>query len=147
MLNTAKIGFYSFQPNFPTKLNAICLKLFRNMPLFWYLIFRKSSCLKKPAWNSSSMQVFLLFYYFLSLIAYNSIFAKSIFSLKLDFLKIKFQNRSISLNSFKYGAFCWKVWLKGVKPNFGPKTCHVLHYTILKALLGSRLQDLLTNYT
>ena len=84
MLNTAKIGFYSFQPNFPTKLNALCLKLFRNMPLFWYLIFRKSSCLKKPAWNSSSMQVFLLFYYFLSLIAYNSIFAKSIFSLKLS---------------------------------------------------------------
>ena len=60
------------------------MKLFRNMPLFWYLIFRKSSCLKKPARNSSSMQVFLLFYYFLSLIAYNSIFVKSSFSLKLS---------------------------------------------------------------
>ena len=39
--------------------------------------------------------------------------------LKLDFLKIKFQNKGISLNSFKHGAFCWKVCEKGVKPHFG----------------------------
>ena len=29
-------------------------------------------------------------------------------------------NMSISLNSFRTGANCWKVWLKGVKPHFGP---------------------------
>ena len=31
---------------------------------------------------------------------------------QLNFLKIKFQNRSISLNSFNQGAFCWKVSMK-----------------------------------
>ena len=134
------MGIYPFQPNFLAK--CLMSETIQGYALVLNSIWRKSSyrqsnLKKKIAWNSSSMQVF----------SSNSIFAKSIFSLKLDFLKIKFQNRSISLNSFKYGAFCWKVWLKGVKPNFGPKTCHVLHYTILKALLGSRLQDLLTNYT
>ena len=48
-------------------------------------ICRKSSCLKNPAWNSSSMKDLFLFLFFLSLIAYNLIFAKSSFSLKLDF--------------------------------------------------------------
>ena len=48
--------------------------------------------------NLSSMQVF----------SRNLIFAKSSFSLKFDFLKIKFQNRDISLNSFRRGHFARK---------------------------------------
>ena len=34
-------------------------------------------------------------------------------------LKIEFQNRGISLNSFKHGTFCWKVCKKGVFCHFG----------------------------
>jgi len=52
---------------------------------------------------------------------YNSIVQKSSFTLKLDFLKIKFQNKGIFLNSLRYKAFCWKVCEKGVKSHFGHK--------------------------
>ena len=38
--------------------------------------------------------------------------------LKLDFLKIEFQNRKIPLNSFRHKAYCWKVYEKGIKPHF-----------------------------
>ena len=40
--------------------------------------------------NSSSMQVFFCFLFFISLIAPYSIFYKSSFTLKLDFEKIEF---------------------------------------------------------
>ena len=50
----------------------------------------------------------------------NSIFPKSSFSLKLDFLKIEFKNKGISLNSFRQGAFYYKVSTKGVFCHFGP---------------------------
>ena len=39
------------------------------------------------------------------MIEHNSILKQSSFSLKLDFLKIEFQNRGMDLNSFKTGAF------------------------------------------
>ena len=42
----------------------------------------------------------------LSLIALYSIFYKSSFTLKLDFEKIEFQNRSMDQNSFKTGIYC-----------------------------------------
>ena len=38
---------------------------------------------------------------------------------KLDFCQIEFQNRGIFLNSFRQGAFCWKVSTKGVFCHFG----------------------------
>ena len=85
-----KMAKYLFRRNFPK--NAPYLKLFRDMSLFWNSIFRKSSFLKKPAWNSSSMLVFIF------LIAYNSIFTKL---------------------SLKQRAFYWKVSAKGVYPHFG----------------------------
>ena len=80
------------------------------------LIFRKSSYRQSnnnnnKTWNLSSMLVF----------SRNSIFAKSSFSLKLDFLKIKFQNRGIFLNSFRQKVFYWKVSTKGVFCHFGRK--------------------------
>ena len=39
--------------------------------------------------------------------------------LKLNFLKIEFQNMSIFLNSFRHETFCWKVCEKRVKAHFG----------------------------
>ena len=39
--------------------------------------------------------------------------------LKFDFSKIEFQNKGISLNSFRHGEFCLKVCEKWVKPHFG----------------------------
>ena len=44
---------------------------------------------------------------FYFIVRYNSIVQKSSFNSKLDFLKIEFQNKDISLNNFKYKAFCW----------------------------------------
>ena len=38
--------------------------------------------------------------------------------------KIEFQNRSISLISFRQGVFCWKVCKKEVKARFGLDTTH-----------------------
>ena len=52
--------------------------------------------------------------------ANNSIFIKLSFSLKLNFFKIKFQNRGILLNSFGTGAFCYLFWAKGTNAHFGP---------------------------
>ena len=49
--------------------------------------------------------LFFYFYFYLSLIAPYSIFYKSSFTLKLDFEKIKFQNRDMNLNSFKTGTY------------------------------------------
>ena len=40
---------------------------------------------------------------------------------KLDFRQIEFQNRGISLNSFKHEVFYWKVSAKGVFCHFGLK--------------------------
>ena len=58
--------------------------------------------------NSSSTWIFsrnssstIFFFFFLILVRYNSIVQKSSFILKLDFLKIEFQNMGISLNCFK----------------------------------------------
>ena len=52
--------------------------------------------------------------------------------LKLNFLKIEFQNRDISINSFKHEIFCWKVCVKGVKPHFGLDICISLNWTLTK---------------
>ena len=41
------------------------------------------------------------------------------FFIETQFSKNEFQNMDISLNSFRHEAFSQKVWLKGVKPNFG----------------------------
>ena len=91
-----------------------CFKLdFLKIEFQWKTRFAKNrfignQTLKKKSWNSSFMQDFS-----------NSIFGKSSFSLKLDFLKIEFQNKGISLNSFKHEAFCWKFSAKGVFCHFG----------------------------
>ena len=67
-------------------------------------------------------KLLLLLLFFKVSFHYNSIVQKSSITLKLVFPKIKFQNKGISLNSFRYGAFCWKVCEKEVKPQFGHKT-------------------------
>ena len=46
------------------------------------------------------------FFFFLSFIWHNSILNQSSFRLKLDFIKIEFQNRGMNLNSFKTGIYC-----------------------------------------
>ena len=56
--------------------------------------------------NLSSMH-FLFLFLFLSFIAPYSIFYKSSFTLKLDFLKIEFQNMGISLIRLGKGAKRW----------------------------------------
>ena len=53
--------------------------------------------------------------------------------LKLDFYKIKFQNRDISLISLKYEAFYWKVCEKQAKAHFGPCSKKVLLYIVLSS--------------
>ena len=130
--------------------NAPCLKLFRDMPLFWNSIFetrfldnrviakwnikkKKKNCgtwtqvpfkeLKflvrnSSSWNLSSLKIFKwnsssTFFFFKVSFCYNSIVQKSSFTLKLDFLKIEFQNRDISLNSFKHGHFIRKFVRNG----------------------------------
>ena len=42
--------------------------------------------------------------------------------LELNFLKIKFQNRNISLNNLRNWTFCWKVCEKGIKPILAAKS-------------------------
>ena len=67
----AKMVKYPFRQNFPTKY--LCLKLFRDMPLFETRFSKyrvsmknsicwKSSCLENLAWNSSSMQDYLFIF-------------------------------------------------------------------------------------
>ena len=60
------------------------------------------------------------FFFFKFSFRSNSIVQKSSFTLKLNFLKIKFQNKGISLNSFRKEAFCWRVCEQGEKPHFSP---------------------------
>ena len=66
--------------------------------------------------NSSYMQFFFFFFFFFkSLIGQNLILNQAIFSLKLDFLKIEFQNKGTDLYSFKTWTYC-QIFLKiGVK--------------------------------
>ena len=70
-------------------------------------------------WNSSS-RIFFFFSKFNFTITRLS--KNRVLHLELDFIKIEFQNRGISLNSFRQEAFCWKVCEKGIKPHFGPST-------------------------
>ena len=62
-------------------------------------------------WYLSSINFLIFFNFFnfllsfLSFIAYNSIFYKSSFTLKINFEKIEFQNRDILLYSFKTGTY------------------------------------------
>ena len=57
----------------------------------------------------------LLLLLFFSFIKHNSILNQASFSLKLNFEKIKFQNRGTTLYSFEKGAYC-QIFLKvGVK--------------------------------
>ena len=39
--------------------------------------------------------------------------------MKLNFLKIEFQNMSILLNSFRTWTFCYIFWVKGANVHFG----------------------------
>ena len=90
-------------------------------------IWRKSSYRqskkKKLAWDSSSTQGNAGFFKQLDF-RQIEFFNETQFFLK----KIEFQNRGISVNNFRNGVFCWKVWLKRVKPNFGPIACFVFAY-------------------
>ena len=67
-------------------------------------------------WNLSST-IYLFIYKFHFTITRLS--KNRVLHLELDFLKIEFQNRGISLNSFRQEAFYWKVREKGIKPHFG----------------------------
>ena len=49
----------------------------------------------------------------------NLIFIKLSFSLKLNFLKINFQNKSILLDNFRICTFCYLFWMKGVNAHIG----------------------------
>ena len=71
--------------------------------------------------------------------------------LKLYFKQIKFQNKGISLDSFKKVAFCWNFWAKGVYPHFGPlmrtlplfKYPHLTHISPNKTLRSPTLMKCL----
>ena len=52
-----------------------------------------------------ALEIFFLFFFYFS-VCYNSIVQKLSFKLKLDFQKIEFQNRGISLISLEKGAKC-----------------------------------------
>ena len=51
--------------------------------------------------------------------------------MKLDFIKIEFQNRGISLNSFRHETFYWKAYEKWVIANFGLKFYIYIYIYIL----------------
>ena len=100
-----KWGYIPFAETF--QQNAHCLKLFRDMK---NRVSMKNSIGQKSSYRQSNFKE--------KKNSNNSIFGKSSFTLKLDFLKMEFQNRSIFLNSFKHGAFCWKVSAEGVFCHF-----------------------------
>ena len=54
---------------------------------------------------------FHAFFFIFSLIGHNSILNQASFSLKLDFNKIEFRNRSTDLYNFKTGSYC-QIFLK-----------------------------------
>ena len=72
-------------------------------------------------WNSSSRIFFFTKFNF----AITRLFKNRVLHLKIDFLKIEFQNRDISLNNFRHAALCWKVCKKWVKSHFGLTSTHV----------------------
>ena len=65
-------------------------------------------------WNSSSKKKKSK-----SKFAITQLSKNRVLHLKLDSLKIEFQNKGIFLNSFRHETFCWKVCEKGIKPYFG----------------------------
>ena len=75
--------------------------------------------LKFLEWNLSSTNFFFFKFYF----AITQLSKNRVLHLKLEFQKIEFQNRGISLNSFKREAFYWKVCQKWVFCHFGHSTC------------------------
>ena len=62
----------------------------------------------------------------------NSIFIKSSFTLKLDFLKIEFQSKGILLDSFRIEAFCYIFWAEGENAHFG-RVCSCREYSKVEA--------------
>ena len=68
----------------------------------------------------------------------NSIFIKSSFTLKLDFLKIKFKNRSILLDSFIIEIFCYIFWKKRQMSILAQMLSSAFY---LVSFLGSRCVD------
>ena len=58
------------------------------------------------------------------------------FSLKLDFLKIEFQNRDILLDNFRTGTFCYIFWAKGANGHF---SLSIYIYIYIYAIIHSTI--------
>jgi len=56
--------------------------------------------------------------------------------LKLDFLKIEFQNKGILLDSFKTRVFCYLFWAKGQMPILAQLDCLLFLYVQLIQSVG-----------
>ena len=106
-----KWGYTLFSKKF--QQNTHFLKLFRDISLFWNLIFRKLSYSqiklkkkkKKKLWNSSSIWKFS---------------RNSSSTLKLNFDRIEFQNKGISLKVTERGHFAGIFRRKGYIPILFP---------------------------
>ena len=75
------------------------------MPLFWNSIFLKIEFLET-------------FFSFNFQFAITPLSKNRVLNWNLIFRNFEFQNGGISLNSFRYEAFCWKVLAKGANAHF-----------------------------
>ena len=73
---------------------------------------------------------------FLTLLDFHQI---EFFLLKLDFLKIEFQNMGILLDGFRTMTFCWKVLAKGANAHFGPL---LYEYQIITQEIVTRIDEI-----
>ena len=129
------MGICPCHQNFPVKYP--CTETIQqNIPIL-NSIFRKSSYVKSNLYNNNNnnnnnTQKLEFFSHY-------SIFIKSSFSLKLDFLKIEFKKKKgILLNSFRTLAFCYIFWTKWANAHFDPGQCLVKidsHYHFLCIIL------------
>ena len=78
--------------------------------------------------NSSSMQfIYLFIFIFLSFIWHNSVLNQLSFWLKLNCIKIEFQNRGTNLYSLEIGAYCQIFCSIGVKDQNLPHNMYEGH--------------------
>ena len=90
--------------------------------IFYKKIVQKSILLKSsPMWHFLSNSHIREFHCGTKHIKLN--FSNNEFFIKLDFTKIKFQNRGILLHSFETGIFCYIVCKLGANAHFLPKFC------------------------
>ena len=81
---------------------------------------KKKTCMLKCHYRALKNCIPIIFFLFKFLVCYNSIVQKSSFTLKLDFEKIEYQKRGISLISLGNEANRWNFCAKRTFAHFPP---------------------------